>query len=650
MANVTKPPILDGTGQTIKQKLSEILAALQSSGGSYIPTSQKGAASGVAELDANGKVPSSQLPSYVDDVLEYASTSAFPATGETGKIYVALDTNLTYRWSGSAYVEISPSLALGETSSTAYRGDRGKTAYDHATESGKISAAVASGLYKIAATAQGHIAGLTAVQKSDLTALGVADANNIPTITDTYDGTSSDGMSGKAVKSAIDALDVTTSGAGASKTLTALSQTDGKISATFGNISITKSQISDFPTIPTVNNSTITIKKNGTTVDSFTLNQSSAKDIDISVPTKTSDLTNDSGYKTTDAYITCDSVKPTSETGYYPTFVPAASWSSNQKPKINSYFKFYLRNGTTSVNGYNYLQLGNSTASGTADNQYGVLRIFSRTAYRVDLIAATDLTANRDIYLPDKAGTIALTTDTMTPASHTHGNIQNGGTLQTTDVAIASGDKLVICDSSDSNKIARSSLAFTSNTSKFLREDGTWQTVSVSWSGGTVSQNILPNTDITLNIGSVDKKFAGLYAGSLILGKASTHNGAIQLFSSSHSYESIIYPSTSLTAQAFFRLPSTGGTLATQETTVKFKYIDLSAAVSCAANATTAIITGFTGGIPICAYIDNYNNAGINNLIPFCAKWYSSYNIDVRNVSGSAVTIAANTRVYIGYV
>lgn len=61
---------------------------------------------GKADL-VNGKVPSSQLPSYVDDVLEYASRSAFPATGETGKIYVALDTNKTYRWSGSEYVEIS---------------------------------------------------------------------------------------------------------------------------------------------------------------------------------------------------------------------------------------------------------------------------------------------------------------------------------------------------------------------------------------------------------------------------------------------------------------------------------------------------------------------------------------------------------------
>lgn len=96
----------------------------------YIPTSQKGANSGVAELDANGKVPSSQLPSYVDDVEEYSSVSQFPVTGETGKVYVDTSTNITYRWGGSEYVKIGSDLALGETSSTAYRGDRGKVAYD----------------------------------------------------------------------------------------------------------------------------------------------------------------------------------------------------------------------------------------------------------------------------------------------------------------------------------------------------------------------------------------------------------------------------------------------------------------------------------------------------------------------------------------
>lgn len=95
-----------------------------------IATSEKGANNGVATLGSDGKVPSSQLPSFVDDVLEYAGKSKFPATGETGKIYVDTSTNLTYRWSGTAYVEISQSLALGETSSTAYAGDKGKANAD----------------------------------------------------------------------------------------------------------------------------------------------------------------------------------------------------------------------------------------------------------------------------------------------------------------------------------------------------------------------------------------------------------------------------------------------------------------------------------------------------------------------------------------
>ena len=72
-------------------------------------TANKGMANGYAGLDATGKVPAAQLPSYVDDVLEFANLASFPGTGETGKIYVALDTNKTYRWSGSAYVEISAS-------------------------------------------------------------------------------------------------------------------------------------------------------------------------------------------------------------------------------------------------------------------------------------------------------------------------------------------------------------------------------------------------------------------------------------------------------------------------------------------------------------------------------------------------------------
>lgn len=103
----------------------------------------KGSVNGLAELDANGFVKNTQLPSYVDDVLEYANFASLPVMGESGKIYVTIDTNLTYRWSGSTYTEISASLALGETSATAYRGDRGKVAYDH---SQTAHAAVITGL------------------------------------------------------------------------------------------------------------------------------------------------------------------------------------------------------------------------------------------------------------------------------------------------------------------------------------------------------------------------------------------------------------------------------------------------------------------------------------------------------------------------
>ena len=147
------------------------------------------AAADITSVNASaitGTIAAANLPSFVDDVLEgyyNASDSKFyknydasaktysgAYTGETGKIYVNLNNNKTYRWSGSAYVVISETIALGETSSTAYRGDRGKAAYDHAAAKGS---AFASGLYKITTNGQGHVTAATAVQKSDITALGI---------------------------------------------------------------------------------------------------------------------------------------------------------------------------------------------------------------------------------------------------------------------------------------------------------------------------------------------------------------------------------------------------------------------------------------------------------------------------------------------
>lgn len=85
-----------------------------------------GSSNGIAPLDKDAKIPAAYLPSYVDDVIEYPNKEAFPIQGEPGKIYVACDTNLTYRWSGTTFIEISKSLGLGETETTAYSGAKGK--------------------------------------------------------------------------------------------------------------------------------------------------------------------------------------------------------------------------------------------------------------------------------------------------------------------------------------------------------------------------------------------------------------------------------------------------------------------------------------------------------------------------------------------
>lgn len=135
--NTIKPWIVAGfiavtaveAGATPKLVLQDGTLLAQSTfqpAGEYVLASEKGTANGVATLDANGLVPSSQLPSYVDDVIEAANFAALPAEGEGGKIYVTLDDNKTYRWGGTAYAEISASIALGETAGTAYEGSKGK--------------------------------------------------------------------------------------------------------------------------------------------------------------------------------------------------------------------------------------------------------------------------------------------------------------------------------------------------------------------------------------------------------------------------------------------------------------------------------------------------------------------------------------------
>ena len=359
--NITKANI--GLGNVENKSSATIRGELTSTNVTtalgYTPMNNnlKGANNGVAELDSNGKVPSSQLPSYVDDVLEYTAKANFPTTGETGKIYVDTTTNLQYRWSGTAYVEISPSIALGETSSTAYRGDRGKVAYDHASAKGS---AFSSGLYKITTNAEGHVTAATAVAKSDITALGIPASNTNTTYTLTQDSSDghkftfagSDGTSvtitipdnnttytlsslgignvknydqSKAIKSitrsgttfTYTCLDNTTGTFTQqdNNTWTAMVGATSSANGTAGYVPAppkdgynTKYLRADgtwtIPSYPTVNNATLTIQKNGTNVQTFTANQGTNATANITVPTKVSELTNDSGYTTNTGTIT----------------------------------------------------------------------------------------------------------------------------------------------------------------------------------------------------------------------------------------------------------------------------------------------------------------------------------------------------------
>lgn len=156
----------------------------------YVNVSQLGVANGVATLGEDSKIPAAQLPSYVDDVVEaYTRTAGTPLSADwlsltnepvgqgtaltpsAGIIYVVLTegeyVNKTYRWSGSTYVEISQSLALGDSASNAYPGDKGKIAYDHAmitdanphnTTAEQVGAAPASHINTVASdSVSGHI-------------------------------------------------------------------------------------------------------------------------------------------------------------------------------------------------------------------------------------------------------------------------------------------------------------------------------------------------------------------------------------------------------------------------------------------------------------------------------------------------------------
>ena len=152
-----------------------------------------------------GTIAQANLPSYVDDVVEYAGTASFPATGEAGKIYTDTDTNKIYRWGGSSYVVISDTIALGETSSTAYRGDRGAAAYTHSQTTGNPHGTTKANLglgnveNKSSATIRGEL-----TKANVTTALGYTP----PTANTTYGvaTTSANGLMSSTDKSKLDGI------------------------------------------------------------------------------------------------------------------------------------------------------------------------------------------------------------------------------------------------------------------------------------------------------------------------------------------------------------------------------------------------------------------------------------------------------------
>ena len=231
----------------------------------------KGSAGGLAELDSNGLVPSSQLPSYVDDVVEgylynnhfykdSAHTTLVDDDQTSGKIYVDLSNNKTYRWGSTVYVEISESLALGETHSTAYYGDYGKAAYDHATAKGS---AFSSNLYYITTNSEGHVTAATAATAANLVSI----INTTPVYRAVAD---EDGSSIKltyATKGQINALDYSDSGYASGKYVSKVTQTDGLIDVTHASFVTPVVTMTD----GTTSGPSFTVKATGGTSSSVTI-------------------------------------------------------------------------------------------------------------------------------------------------------------------------------------------------------------------------------------------------------------------------------------------------------------------------------------------------------------------------------------------
>lgn len=560
---------------------------------SQVKRSEMGVANGVATLGSDGKVPSSQLPSYVDDVIDllnvtgtapttcaigdkYYNTSSnkiftataantWESTGETpeaGKIYVNLANMKTYRWSGTTLAVISETLALGETSSTAYRGDRGKIAYDHSQST--------------------HA-------RTDATNTNVSYDTTDKKITKTVNGTTSDVVTastivtdGGGIKSHATHKLITTNDTASTVSqgteITYVESVAGNTTATSGNLTLTatrkKITVPAIPDNASQSTAGLMSAEDKTKLDGISIGANAyvhpTGDGNSHVPA--TGTTNNG--KVLMAGSTANSASwqslGTASTKNIPTSGNAATTevvmgndsrlSDSRTPKSHTHGN--IQNGGTL----------NDTAAAPAGNDYIVIRDADNSKIQTSNIKGVDvedavnkkhehvdITLSTTTQAYDGTHTIALPasdpyTSTRTPKSHTHGNIQNGGTLQTNDITIANGDKLVVTDSSDSSKVARTSISFDgSTTTKALTQKGTFETF-------LQSQDISGKQDKVAKLGSTTKPVYTSAAGTF--DECSTYAGGTALtlngVSKAASTASLYAPTSAGTAGQI--LLSSGGT------------------------------------------------------------------------------------------
>lgn len=358
-----------------------------------------------AYSEITGTVPSSALPSYVDDVLEYTAKANFPTTGETGKIYVDTATNLTWRWGGSAYVEISPSLALGTTSSTAYRGDYGNTAYTHATDANRLTTAKTSGFYKIATTAHGHVQSVTAVAKSDITALGIPAQDTTYGIA-TYNTAGlvkpwhsfTNVATGPTASALTGQIEVNAMSTTAGRYYPIIADKDGRL---FVNVPWTENTNTTYTLSGALAShkftTTLTPSSGSATTSDFTL--AAGTGISITDDTTNRKMTIACSVTNTDTKVT--QAYSTANTSY-PLLMSATEGVTSTDS----------RGATTAiVNNQIYAQPGTGELTVASLNVTGdQIVIKDSSGYNVGLTCAL-LSTNRAIEFPNKTGTIALTSD-----------------------------------------------------------------------------------------------------------------------------------------------------------------------------------------------------------------------------------------------